>query len=130
MHYALDLLRRTLGLHTAVLLWLNDSGTHFRISELATESDDIEEAAPIAAGDGVLGAVVARRDRLNLMNLGPRTRCRTTQGPARSARSRRSGHGRRHPPRRPRDRCPASEAFTPRRKASSSRRALLPRAIR
>ena len=70
VHYALDLLRRTLGLHTAVLLWLNDSGTHFRISELATESDDIE-GAPIAAGDGVLGAVVARRDRLNLMNLRP-----------------------------------------------------------
>ncbi len=70
VHYALDLLRRTLGLHTAVLLWLNDAGTHFRISELATESDDITDA-PIAAGDGVLGAVVARRDKLNLSNLKP-----------------------------------------------------------
>lgn len=70
VHYALDLLRRTLNLHTAVLLWLNDSGTHFRISELATESDDIADA-PIAAGDGILGAVVARRDRLNLSNLKP-----------------------------------------------------------
>src|SRR5262249_11315176 len=31
VHYALDLLRRTLDLHTAVLLWLNDAGTHLRI---------------------------------------------------------------------------------------------------
>ena len=56
VHYALDLLRRTLDLHTAVLLWLNDAGTHFRISELATESDEIVDV-PIAVGDGVLGAV-------------------------------------------------------------------------
>jgi diguanylate cyclase (GGDEF)-like protein len=70
VHYALDLLRRTLDLHTAVLLWLNDAGTHFRISELATESDEITDA-PIAAGDGVLGAVVARRDKITLANLKP-----------------------------------------------------------
>ena len=42
VHYALDLLRRSLDLHTAVLLWLNDAGTHLRISELSTASDDIQ----------------------------------------------------------------------------------------
>lgn len=70
VHYALELLRRSLGLHTAVLLWLNDSGTHLKISELSTESDDIHDA-PFAAGDGVLGAVMARRERVSLTNLKP-----------------------------------------------------------
>ncbi|WP_394826852.1 diguanylate cyclase [Pendulispora albinea] len=70
VHYALELLRRTLGLHTAVLLWLNDAETHFKISELSTESDDIHDA-PIAVGDGVLGAVVAKRERVTLSGLKP-----------------------------------------------------------
>lgn len=70
VHYALDLLRQSLDLHTAVLLWLNDSGTHLRISELATNSDDLRDA-PIAAGDGVLGAVLAQRARVSLHSLKP-----------------------------------------------------------
>lgn len=70
VHYALDLLRQSLGLHTAVLLWLNDSGTHLRISELATSADDVRDA-PIAAGDGVLGAVLAQRARVSLHSLKP-----------------------------------------------------------
>jgi two-component system cell cycle response regulator len=70
VHYALDLLRRTLDLHTAVLLWLNDAGTHLRISELSTSSDDIQDA-PFSAGDGVLGAVIARRERVSLRGLKP-----------------------------------------------------------
>jgi diguanylate cyclase (GGDEF)-like protein len=70
VHYALDLLRRTLDLHTAVLLWLNDAGTHLRISELATVSDHVREA-PFPAGDGVLGAVIARKERVALRDLKP-----------------------------------------------------------
>ena len=70
VHYALELLRRTLDGHTAVLLWLNDSGTHLRISELSTVSDDVNDA-PFAVGDGVLGAVVARKERVALGNLKP-----------------------------------------------------------
>jgi diguanylate cyclase (GGDEF)-like protein len=70
VHYALELLRRSLGLHTAVLLWLNDAGTHLRISELSTGSDDINDA-PFAIGDGVLGAVVAKRERVALHSLKP-----------------------------------------------------------
>jgi diguanylate cyclase (GGDEF)-like protein len=68
VHYALDLLRRSLDLHTAVLLWLNDAGTHLRISELSTASNDIQDA-PFAAGDGVLGAALAQRSRVALHNL-------------------------------------------------------------
>ena len=70
VHYALDLLRRSLNLHTAVLLWLNDAGTHLRISELSTASDEINDA-PFAAGDGVLGAVLAQRSRVSLHGLKP-----------------------------------------------------------
>jgi two-component system cell cycle response regulator len=70
VHYALDLLRSSLDLHTAVLLWLNDAGTHLRISELSTTSDDVRDA-PIAAGDGVLGAVLAQRQRVSLHDLKP-----------------------------------------------------------
>ena len=70
VHYALELLRRTLGCHTAVLLWLNDSGTHFKISELSTESDEIHDA-PIAAGDGVLAAVMVKKERVTLTGLKP-----------------------------------------------------------
>ncbi|HEY2368188.1 MAG TPA: sensor domain-containing diguanylate cyclase [Polyangiaceae bacterium] len=70
VHYALELLRRTLDLHTAALLWLNDSGTHLRISELSTASDDIHDA-PIPIGDGVLGAVVMQKERVALSHLKP-----------------------------------------------------------
>jgi diguanylate cyclase (GGDEF)-like protein len=66
--YALDLLRRSLDLHTAVLLWLNEAGTHFRISELSTLSDCIRDA-PIRAGDGVLGAVVSQRAKVSFAGL-------------------------------------------------------------
>jgi diguanylate cyclase (GGDEF)-like protein len=70
VHYALDLLRRTLDLHTAVLLWVNDAGTHLRISELSTGSDDVNDA-PFALGDGVLAAAALRKERVNLANLKP-----------------------------------------------------------
>jgi diguanylate cyclase (GGDEF)-like protein len=70
VHYALDLLRRSLDLHTAVLLWLNDAGTHLRISELSTGSDDVQDA-PFAVGDGVLGAVLSQRARVSLHHLKP-----------------------------------------------------------
>ncbi len=70
VHYALDLLRRSLDLHTAVLLWLNDAGTHLRISELSSASDEIHDA-PFAAGDGVLGVVLAQRTLVSLHGLKP-----------------------------------------------------------
>jgi two-component system cell cycle response regulator len=68
VHYALDLLRHSLDLHTAVLLWLSDAGTHLRVSELSSASDDVHDA-PFPAGDGVLGAVLAKRAPVSLQNL-------------------------------------------------------------
>jgi diguanylate cyclase (GGDEF)-like protein len=82
VHYALDLLRRSLDLHTAVLLWLNDAGTHLRISELSSSSDEIQDA-PFPAGDGVLGAVLAQRTRVSLHGLKPTYKVPYYAGPCR-----------------------------------------------
>ena len=65
---ALDLLRRSLDLRTALLVWLNDGGTHARITELSTDADDVVEG-PFFAGDGLLGAVVSRRAPVTLEGL-------------------------------------------------------------
>ena len=80
VHYALDLLRQSLDLHTAVLLWLNDAGTHLRISELSTAANDIHDA-PFVAGDGVLGAVLAKRTPVALEGLKPTFRVPYYPGP-------------------------------------------------
>ena len=80
VHYALDLLRRSLDLHTAVLLWLNDAGTHLRISELSTSSNEVQDA-PFPAGDGVLGAVLAKRTPVSLHGLKPTFRVPYYPGP-------------------------------------------------
>jgi diguanylate cyclase (GGDEF)-like protein len=81
VHYALDLLRRSLGLHTAVLLWLNDAGTHLRVSALSTTSDAISDA-PFPAGDGVLGAVLAKRAIVTLRGLRPTFKVPYYAGPS------------------------------------------------
>jgi diguanylate cyclase (GGDEF)-like protein len=66
--FALQLLRRSMGLHTAMLLWLTDTGSHLRISELTSESDELSEG-PFQLGDGVFGAVVAEREVVHLTGL-------------------------------------------------------------
>ena len=81
VHYALDLLRRTLGLHTAVMLWQNTRGTHLRISELSTESDAIHDA-PFPVGDGVLAAVALNKERVALSNLRPSFKVPYYDGPS------------------------------------------------
>jgi two-component system cell cycle response regulator len=80
VHYALELLRRSLDLHTAVLLWLNDAGTHLRISELSSTSNEVQDT-PFPAGDGVLGAVLAKRAPVSLHDLKPTFRVPYYAGP-------------------------------------------------
>ncbi len=70
--FALRLLRQCLHLHTAMLLWLNERGTHLRISELVSDAEDHELCdGPFAAGDGVLGIVLAQRAPVSLGDLKP-----------------------------------------------------------
>jgi diguanylate cyclase (GGDEF)-like protein len=57
LFYTLELLKQSLGLQTCALLWLDESGERLKVKELNTDSPHVTEA-PIAAGGGVLGAVL------------------------------------------------------------------------
>ncbi len=70
LFHTLDLLRRTLDLHTCVLLFLDESRQRLSIVELSTESDDIADG-PFQAGEGAVGAVASRGLVMNLENLKP-----------------------------------------------------------
>jgi two-component system cell cycle response regulator len=67
LYHALDLLKRTLDLHTCILLMKEESG-RLAIVELATDSDDVAEG-PFGAGEGAVGAVASRGLVMNLENL-------------------------------------------------------------
>jgi len=66
--FALRLLRESMGLHTAMLLWQNDAGTHLRISEVASDAADLAEG-PFLAGDGIFGAAVTKGGAVSLTSL-------------------------------------------------------------
>lgn len=78
--FALRLLRGSLHLHTAMLLWETDAGTHLRISELASDAKDLLEG-PFSAGDGVFGAVVAQRTAVSFAGLKPSYKLPYYSGP-------------------------------------------------
>jgi len=65
LKFALDLLRRSLGLKTAVLLWLDAAGTKLRIQELSTQEDGIFPG-PFGARDGIFAACMARGEPIGL----------------------------------------------------------------
>jgi diguanylate cyclase (GGDEF)-like protein len=65
LFHLLDMLRRTLNLHTCVLLFLDDDKQRLRIVELATSSDEIADG-PFATGEGAVGAVASRGLVMNL----------------------------------------------------------------
>ncbi|MFO0758911.1 MAG: sensor domain-containing diguanylate cyclase [Byssovorax sp.] len=68
--FALRLLRESLGLYTAVLLWHNDDGTHLRISELVSDAQNLSEG-PFLAGDGIFGAAISQRSAVSMAGLKP-----------------------------------------------------------
>ncbi len=70
LYYTLDLLRRTLDLHTCVLLMFDDQSEHFRIVELSSGSDDIADG-PFQQGEGAVGAVIKRGMTTNLEHIKP-----------------------------------------------------------
>lgn len=67
VYFSLDLLKRSLNLHTAALLWLDHAG-RLKIAELASDSDDIAEG-PFDTSPGVLGAALACGHTVNLHHL-------------------------------------------------------------
>ncbi|WP_437675258.1 diguanylate cyclase [Sorangium sp. So ce131] len=68
--FALRLLRESLELYTAMLLWQNDAGTHLRISELASDAPNLSEG-PFLSGDGVFGAAITQRAPVVVSGLKP-----------------------------------------------------------
>jgi diguanylate cyclase (GGDEF)-like protein len=65
VEFALALLRRTLGLRTAVLLGTDASGQNLHIQELSTSEDAIAPG-PFGVRDGIFGAVLSKLEQLSL----------------------------------------------------------------
>jgi two-component system cell cycle response regulator len=68
LQFALELLRRSLSLRTAVLLGLDAHAGRLHIQELATDEDAIVPG-PFRASDGILGAALARGEAVNVCGL-------------------------------------------------------------
>ena len=67
-YVSLQLLKRSLGCHTCVLLWFDERNTMLQIKELVSDSDAILES-PIEPARGVIGGVTRRREPVNLSDL-------------------------------------------------------------
>ena len=72
---SLELLHDSLGIHTAMLLWLDDEGfsekgAQLRITELVTDDHSLAEG-PFSAQDGILGAVITQRAPVCVSGLKP-----------------------------------------------------------
>lgn len=70
LYHAVQLLHRTLGLHTCVLLMPNEDDSLLRIVELVTASDDVADG-PFSLGSGAVGAAVRRQVTTNLHPIRP-----------------------------------------------------------
>ncbi|NOQ82861.1 MAG: diguanylate cyclase [Myxococcales bacterium] len=70
LYHALQLLHRTLDLHTCVLLMPSDEAEQLCIAELVTNSDDVADG-PFAFGAGAVGAAVRRKVTTSLQQIRP-----------------------------------------------------------
>jgi two-component system, cell cycle response regulator len=70
LFFNLALLKRTLGLHSAVLLLRDENADKLRIVEMVTDSDDVRDG-PFAPGEGAVGACYQRGLVMNLEHLRP-----------------------------------------------------------
>ena len=68
LFFTLDLIKRTLDLHSCVLMLHDEADEQLRIVELTTDSDDIADG-PFALGTGAVGAALARGVCMNLEHL-------------------------------------------------------------
>ncbi len=70
LYHALQLLHRTLDLHTCVLLMPSSEAEQLHIAELVTKSDDVADG-PFALGAGAVGAAVRRQLTTSLQQIRP-----------------------------------------------------------
>jgi two-component system, cell cycle response regulator len=61
MYHHVDLLKRTMGLNTCVLLWLDGSGETLRILECVSSVAERVASRKIDRGEGVVGAILQSR---------------------------------------------------------------------
>lgn len=69
MQFALNLLRASLGLRTAVLLWLDGNHERLHIQELSSDADGIAPG-PFSASSGIIGAALTQAKPVTL--IGPK----------------------------------------------------------
>lgn len=69
LEFALSLLRRSLGLKTAIVLGLDSSRSTLRVQELSTDEDALQPG-PFSAKDGIFAATLAREAPVSIV--GPR----------------------------------------------------------
>jgi two-component system, cell cycle response regulator len=65
LYAALDLLRKSLGLQTCALLWLDAAGEKLKLKEVASDGPSLAEG-PFPARTGVFGAILKERKPLHL----------------------------------------------------------------
>ncbi|MFC1609984.1 diguanylate cyclase [Myxococcota bacterium] len=70
LYNVLKVAERALQPYTVALLWLDADGRRLRVKELRSHSDQIVET-PIAAGEGLLGAITKRSEPLLMTNVRP-----------------------------------------------------------
>jgi two-component system cell cycle response regulator len=71
MYHHVDLLKRTMGLHSCLVLWLDSSGETLRILECVSDSTDKIAARNIGKGEGVLGAILQSGKNLKIKEIKP-----------------------------------------------------------
>lgn len=65
LEFALELVRRALGLRTALLLWLDSAGQKLHIQELSS-SDDAIAPGPFSVKDGIFAAALAKLEPVSI----------------------------------------------------------------
>ncbi len=65
LHFVLDMLRASLGLRTAAILWLQDGGKKLALREVATEHDALRPG-PFGANEGLFAAALSSRQLVTL----------------------------------------------------------------
>ncbi len=70
MYHHVDLLKRTMSLHSCVVLWLDGAQKKLRVLECVSDADELV-VRTIEKGEGVLGAILQSKKPLRLKGLRP-----------------------------------------------------------
>ncbi len=68
MHYHVDLLKRTMGLNTCAVLWLDSGDSSLKVREYLSDTNHVV-TNPFDKGEGIIGAVIRNMKTLKLTNV-------------------------------------------------------------